>query len=205
MLRRTVTFAFAGLLMAGANLVSQAAYAAPIVKAERPDVKVGDKYTFSCSWGAQKFEQQNVITSVDESSIKYTQNGKPLENTREGNPVKDARFTYSDRRNLSFPLEVGKKWTFTDDWARFDPPLHGSAKANVTVASYEKVRVPAGEFDAFKIERTADFRVAETGSSGTNTGVHWYAPAARTNVKRVTYIVGEPEFTCELKEFQLQP
>lgn len=150
------------------------------------------------------YDSQTVITSVDESSIKFTSNGTLLENTREGNPVKEERFSHSDFRAISFPLEVGKTWTFSDRWVMFGLPYRGSQKGNVTVVGYEKVRVPTGEFDAFEVQWTTDW-TSEARASGRNAGTYWYAPTARAPVKLVVDLLGEPELTCQLKEFQLQP
>lgn len=204
MVRRVIELVLATALVACAGAPPTVGRAVPGLKAERPDVKVGDNYTFLCRQGMKSFDSQSVITSVDESSIKFTRDGALLENTREGNPVRDERFSYSDFRLINFPLEVGKTWTFSDRWRRFDLPYRGSQRGKVTVVGYEKVRVPAGEFDAFRVLWAADW-TGETGGTGRNTGSYWYAPRARMPAKVIFDIVGEPELTCELKEFQLQP
>ena len=120
------------------------------MKAERSDSKVGDKFTFVCKQGLRTFDSQSVITSIDESNVKVTRDGVTIGFTRDGNPVKDERISWPGLRIISFPLEVGKKWSFSDTWSRFDIVLNRSDKGAVEVVSYGKVRVPAGEFDAFK-------------------------------------------------------
>jgi len=78
----------------------------------------------------------------------------------------------------------------------------------VVVIGHEKVTVPAGEFDAFKL-------VAKGGLSGVSpinsqyagetTTTYWYAPAARTIVKSVSHNPYLGMSTVELVEFQLRP
>jgi hypothetical protein len=54
------------------------------------------------------------------------------------------------------------------------------------VISYEKVRVPAGEFDAFKLEAKCNFNFRAVGETtrelGEITSEYWYAPGHRVNV-----------------------
>ncbi len=102
------------------------------------------------------YDSRIVITAADETSIRYTSNGTPLENTREGNPLRNERFSHSNYRVLSFPPEVGKTWTFNDAWVGLDRRYRGTQKGNVAVVAYEKVQVPAGESESFKVQWTAD-------------------------------------------------
>ena len=204
MARRFIAFFLSLALAACASTPPALGPVVPGVTAEQPDVKVGDKYTFACTQGRKTYDSQTVITSVDASSIKFTSDGIALENTREGNPVKEERFLHSDFHVISFPLEVGKTWTFNDRWKGLDLPYQGTQKVNVAVAAYEKVRVTAGEFDAFKVQWIANW-TSDAGGTGRNTGSYWYAPRVRASAKVVIDIAGEPELACELKEFQLQP
>ena len=109
---------------------------------------------------------------------------------------------------LSFPLEVGKQWSFVNDYVFNDPifgTLQGRSKNSVAVLGYEKVRVPAGEFDAFKLELKGTWVSPNNPAGGEGDFTYWYAPAVRAVVKkeeRVTYL---PTYTTELVEFQLQP
>jgi len=209
MVRRLIEFVSPIALVACVSAPPPVGPSVSGVKAERPDVKVGDKYTFSCTQGLQSYERHYLTTSVDESSIKYSVDGAVLESTREGNPVteewvKGERGSHTDLHLVSFPLEVGKTWTIEDRWERFDLHLQGTQKGRATVVAYKKVRVPAGEFDAFQVQWALDFTI-NTGGAGRNTGTFWYAPSARASVKYAVYMAGEPEFNCELNDFQLRP
>jgi len=82
--------------------------AVPGAEAERRDVKPGGQYVFGCTHGMKTYHSRIVITAVDETSTRYTSNGTPLETTREGNPLRNKRFSHSNYRVLGFPPEVEK-------------------------------------------------------------------------------------------------
>lgn len=203
MLRRSIVFVLPIALAVCASALPGAKAAEFGARAELPDVKVGDKYTETCTEGRRTYDRQTVITSVDQSSIKFTRDGELLENDREGNSVRDEDFLHTGSRKISFPLEVGKTWTWDVRWQFLHGPSHGSGKGKATVVAYEKVRVPTGEFDAFKVRWTVDWQAV--GKSGQDIGTYWYAPATRTLAKSTARMAPYPEQVCELKEFQLQP
>ncbi|SPJ16800.1 Carboxylesterase type B (modular protein) [Burkholderiales bacterium] len=181
--------------------------AVPTVKAERPKVKVGERWKFACETGAQKSELVWVVTSVDQTGIKGTENGQPLVLSPEMNQVESPRRKDSNWRRLSFPLEVGKRWNATNEWTAYDTASgtsSGTATQSFVVVGYEKVRVHAGEFDAFRLQEKA-FWQDNFGNPGTTDMTYWYAPAAKTVVKYDFFATHNPESTCELVEFQLQP
>ncbi len=85
------------------------------------------------------------------------------------------------------------------------PPCR--TECNVSVVGYEKVRVAAGEFDAFRLESKANFSgIAPEGQvSGVGTMTYWYAPAARAIVKSEYRDQFVGLVTTELFDFKLQP
>lgn len=85
---------------------------------------------------------------------------------------------------LVFPLEVGKKWS--GKYNGFATTEDGKWDGNVTceVKAFEKVKVAAGEFDAFRIECVDNWK-AMFFFSGTTNSTRWYAPKARVVVKSV--------------------
>jgi hypothetical protein len=179
-------------------------------KADRPEVKVGDRWKFVVTIYRAKSDLAWEVTTVTPERIDGTENGKPLALTADLNEMESPRAKYSDYRLLNFPLEVGKKWNYTNDYAVYG--AHGSgvgrAKTNVVVVGYEKVRVPAGEFDAFKLEAKGDWRSPQSVGPdmyGDISDKYWYAPAAHAIVKREHRSAYNPEITTELAEFQLRP
>lgn len=156
---------------------------------ERPDVRPGDEWRFAVSYTTEPSSTPNrtwSITAVTADAIKATEDGEPLRLTRDLNVLESPRDRSSDSRLLAFPLQVGKRWTYVNDWEFKPKRSRGRAAGEVVVVAWEKVSVPAGEFEAFKL-------VAKESLSGTSpigstyageaTRTYWYAPAARAIVK----------------------
>jgi hypothetical protein len=202
-------------LISAAALVALAVLAGPAiaVNVDRPQVKVGDHWKFAVKEMNASPDRVWVVTSVTPAKIELTENGKPLALTADMNPMVSPRDKHSDAKLLSFPLEVGKKWSYSDDYhVASTPPLHGHLTAEdgamntkVAVVGFEKVRVPAGEFDAFKLEANAGFTSSSCGCTGTQKYTYWYAPAAHAIVKWQSRGDGFYDNTTELVEYQLQP
>ena len=96
-------------------------------------------------------------------------------------------FNYSPAyQAFDFPLMPGKQWearlTATDpaDGRRFPVRVVGK------VIGWERVRVPAGEFDALKIVRGVyvDYWVQSVRGSSNIIETEWYAPAVKQSVRR---------------------
>jgi hypothetical protein len=176
-------------------------------KADRPAVKVGDEWQFTQYMlvPVQKPNLTWVITSVTPTGIAGTENGKPLKLTPDLNVVESPRADHSDWRLLSFPLEVGKKWAYSDDFMQKDTDYAGHHEVNVTVVGHERVRVPAGEFDAYKLEAKIKEGVQGGPPARDVTRTYWYAPAARAVVKYQTTNPSRGPETLELVSFKLQP
>jgi hypothetical protein len=89
---------------------------------------------------------------------------------------------------LAFPLVPGKEWherlvaTSLRDGRRFPVSIVG------TVIGWERVRVPAGEFDAIHVKRIVYFDYFEQMVRGQSQAIEheWYAPAAKQLVRRET-------------------
>jgi hypothetical protein len=205
MLRKTLMFLVPVALAACASgpqgSASPGAGEPSTAKAERPVVKVGDRWKFVCtgSWGHDRLW---VVTSVDSAGVKGTENGQPLALTPDLNEIETPRSNHSDYRWLSFPLEVNKQWKVKTHWGMSG--YTGTEEFEVTVVGYEKVRVPAGEFDAFKLKYRSTWS-AEGDGVGSNSNTYWYAPATRAIVKYELWSSGTASDACELVEFQLQP
>ena len=114
----------------------------------------------------------------------------------------------SNPQSLSFPLEVGKRWRYTTEWVFKAKGSKGSAVIDVAVVGHERLKIPAGEFDAFKLVARAAIR----GISGINSQIeadteatYWYAPTARAVVKSVNRNPYLGTSTVELVELRLKP
>lgn len=176
---------------------------------DRPVVKVGDEWQFVEYFGVPpaKPNQNWAVTSITPAGIEGTENGKPLLLTADLNIVESPRYKHSDFRMLSFPLAVGKKWSCSTNAYNFIQQTPFTVEYNVTVIASERVRVPAGEFDAFKLE--AKGRVGVNGPPGPGaveeTRIYWYAPEAKAIVKEEVRNPYRGAFTVELVAFKLQP
>jgi hypothetical protein len=178
--------------------------------ANRPEVKAGDEWKFAAYHTVPSSTPNRiwVIKSVTTSGVEGTEDGEPLRLTHELNVLESPRDRSSNPRWLAFPLEVGKRWQYVTDWVFKPKRSQGRAAVDVSVVAYEKVAVPAGQFDAFKItSKEALSGTSPIGShyAGETVRTYWYAPAARMIVKSVSHNPYLGPTTVELVSFQLQP
>ena len=195
-----------------AGIATFALFANPAVaqNAEPPYVKVGDEWKFAVYSTVPSAAPNRawLITSVSAAGIEGTENGEPLRLTSELNVLESPRDKYSNSQLLAFPLVVGKRWQYVTDWVFKPKESKGRSTIDVTVVAYEKVAVPAGEFDAFKLtSRESLSGTSPIGSvyAGETTRTYWYAPAARAIVKVVSHNPYLGPSTVELVGFELRP
>jgi hypothetical protein len=176
--------------------------------ADRPDVRVGDEWKFAVYYTVPSATPNRtwLITAVTAAGIDGIENGEPLRLTHELNVVESPRDKSSDFRLLAFPLEVGKRWHYVNDWVFKMNASTGKSTVDAAIVGYEKVRVPAGEFDAFKL--TSRESLSGTSPSGSQyageiTRIYWYAPQARAIVKSISHDPYLGTTTLELVAFQL--
>ncbi|MCD4499361.1 hypothetical protein [Chromobacterium vaccinii] len=80
-----------------------------------------------------------------------------------------------------WPLEVGKKWTYDENWTRTDG-VSGNTHQQVEVVSYEKINLSIGTFSTFKIEYRGSYQNSR-GSSGKQIDIYWYSPQLKQDIK----------------------
>jgi hypothetical protein len=125
----------------------------------------------------------NVSTNRQQSTELYSRDGnwlrRPATNLQE--------FTFSPAyRAFDFPLTAGKRWnaraTATDPADGRSFPVRIEAR----VLGWEKIRVPAGEFDALKVRRHVfvDYWVQGDRGQSVIMETDWYAPALQQIVRR---------------------
>ncbi len=163
----------------------------PSVKAQKPEWKVGYWWKYSREQpgrsGTRTYEmvREDTFEGVPCYVMKrgqrerfYTKNTLgEIARTRDGELESKRTPPY---QLLSWPLEVGKKWR--NAYLRERPQEGSSRKFNYrfVVAKIEEVKVPAGTFEAFKIERYDNYRgdLREDG---------WYSPKVKWWVRRRIY------------------
>lgn len=180
-------------------------------RAEPPTIKVGDRWRSEQSdsrTGVKEADFDRKVTSVSASQIEGTENSGKFVWTIDLNVIESStRVIFSgDAKELNFPLEIGKKWDFKYTTAtKLNPSkLTGRLQFEANVTAYEKVKVPAGEFDAFRIEYKGFWYNGTDGRSGSMKMTNWYAPAARSVVK-TQFGDGYNNWVRQLTEFQLEP
>jgi hypothetical protein len=128
---------------------------------------------------------------------------KAVEGTRTRTVVDDggiAKFSFSDLgiRQISsaflgnpskkpwrvWPLQVGEKWSYDEDWTRPDGAT-GNSSQDAEVIAYEEVTVPAGKFMAFRIEYKGVYTNYRARSGGQQKDTFWYAPDVLADVKHI--------------------
>ncbi len=217
-MHKTTMAALAALALSGAALAQTT---------ERPPTKAGDSWTYrmtkeTAPSGWAQTRDQITVTRATATSIYYTT--RAADSTQVAQDI-IAGNDWSRMRNvngketlvnqpLAFPLSAGKTWTVTyhedhpNKAHRFE-----EMKTVYTVVGPEKVTVPAGTFDAIKIEAEGHWNAemepsntvvqgAQTSAAGTSMQTEarrvtaepvegrtykafWYVPSQRRWVKSV--------------------
>ena len=179
---------------------------APQSKIEAPSNKVGDSWTFDRTDGLKNVKEYSsavVVTAVSDSEIRTSatrsDNGNVATTIRNkelnrlstetaiGKNVADPYYP-----SFAFPLEIGKTWEKEVTSTRSNEPdwkVVTSLKGRVV--GWEKVTVPAGSFNALKIEvlgsyngwKGSDSRAGKW--SGQSIDTAWYVPEVKNIVKSV--------------------
>lgn len=172
-----------------------------------PRFHVGD------SWRYNKFSQVVEQASDDGFVFKLTMGGTTTKTraNREGNPIATdtatevgtVTATYSPYMPLwKFPLKPGKTWRESYRIATsFIFNSNTDAEYEAKVVGWEVVKVPAGSFEALRI----DWRIRASGVAAVNQdGSYWYAPEVKALVKSVTRVRGETS-DAELDSYSVRP
>lgn len=195
-----------------ATLLAAAALCAPVYaqQAQAPAVKPGDRWEFAVYYTVPSREPSRVwtIDSVTSMTIEGRENGGRLVLTPELNVLDSPRASETNPKALSFPLEVGKRWQYATEWLFKAKGSKGLSQVDVEVVALEKVRVPAGEFEAFKLVskgRLSGTSPINSQYAGETTTTYWYAPAARAVVRSVSHNPYLGLSTVELVDYRPAP
>lgn len=204
--RWTVSMA---LLCAQALATVSAVQAQTPLAGDPPAVKVGDTWRWVRSdrrTGLKEHENVRTIKSVAADRIEAVETDGSALYTGDMSAVETAWWVRTPPARFAlYPLAVGKKWEF--DYVQ-NNKTGNRAKVrwqySAEVAAQEKVKVPAGEFDTFKLVYKGSWNNDTSGRSGRAALTTWYAPAARGTVK-IEYEDGTNYNVTELVELKLQP
>ena len=148
--------------------------------------KVGDSWTwrvFDRHSGAEKGLRTQTVTEITDTEVRFN-NGRlvtdllgNLRLTPDGRRITAAQF-------LPLEFSVGRQWT-----TRFQLVNAGGANIDseytFRIAAKEKITVPAGTFDCFRVEGKGISRIAFQPGSGTLLNNYWVAPEiSRRGIKQ---------------------
>ena len=144
---------------------------------------VGDTWVFHQTGGLPATESdwsRKVVEPLPEGRFKVvTEANRDLTFGNEGDTIDNRGPDFAWRR-FSQPLDVGKRWKHQRKIA--GPTCSGTEQSEWEVKAAEKITVPAGTFDCFRVEGIA-FRSwsAVAGAQGMHRAqtqtTYWYCPA----------------------------
>lgn len=178
-----------------AGAAGQAAAAEPAAPA--PVVNVGDSWTYQYT-DVWKHAPGNLnrleVTAVDgdgvQMDLKRAATGDVTAHHRystELNPIDRGKMHFAPYyARYAFPLVPGKEWKADATGENPAAGRHWRYQIKGKALGWEKVTVPAGEFDAIRVEVSSYYQGEETGQRG-GTGLSretvWYAPAVNNFVR----------------------
>jgi hypothetical protein len=182
---------FVRTITLGLLALTGAAYADNV---DRPDIHVGDRWSWQHTNGLVGEKDYTRIEDVIELSdneirtrerIKGRAGSNVAAFTREWNPIDGSSARFEPfLSELSFPLKVGKTWDASADKMLFSNGKHGKFNLKAQVVAAEKVTVPAGTFDTYKIVVHLDaIGTDEDANIGKTEETIWYAPSVKRYVK----------------------
>lgn len=155
--------------------------------------RVGDTYThrvYDRSTGAQRVPRVQTVTQISDSEIVFN-NGQAATDLL-GNPKRtpDGR-KFTDAQFQPLEYAVGKQWT-----TRFrlvnQNGVEIDTEFNFRIVGYERISVPAGSFDCYRVEGKGISRPLHGSFSATLLNHYWMAPAQcrraiKNEIERISY------------------
>lgn len=196
--------------------------AAQVTVAERPSYRVGDtwRYDFTnrryakpgCQYDllVERVTNVGVFARVDypagcEVSIVTAYPITPGSTQRFDLDLNPYFYSADAYRLLEFPLSVGKTWSQV--WKRNQNGWKYEYEIDAKVEAQERIEVPAGQFETFKIRLRVTYLGEKSGSmtqSGRLEDTLWYAPAAKNFAKRTFIDPGWTNIHRELVSFKIE-
>jgi hypothetical protein len=181
-------------ICAGMILLWSAGIAAAAPPTPAPDIHVGDmwKYRVLDGFTHEPLREvtQRVVEINDHEIAVELRNDKNDKSAlryfnHEWNVLDTGEVKYDPYYpEYKFPMSAGMTWTGNYTYSGNDGALF-SGFLTAKIAVLEKITVPAGTFDAYRIEADLETRSANTSYVVTKIQTTtWYAPAVRRFVKR---------------------
>jgi len=168
-------------------------YASDVV-VERPIYSSGDQWTFI---GEKGTIIRLAFLREEKDKYIFSSNGTEV--------VKD--FSLRDVTQtrgfpgpiIKFPLKVGDWWNYEYTEELATASGSGQRIVRYNAADFEKITVPAGTFNAFKITATIDAALGKKGYKKIGSATYWYAPDVKQIIK-----AEKGELLWELKEYKVK-
>ncbi len=174
---------------------------------DKPELKVGDRWKTERRDPRTKVVQSTgelTVTTVAPTKIDASGSGGDVVMTPDLTVLSNPRLNYdTGYQFLSFPIQVGKKWEFKTAWQNKVSGSKGSTQMDVEVKSQERIKVAAGEFDAYRLEANGYMNLAGGNNRRVNV-IYWYAPQAKAIV-RMEWNDRFDDYVSELIEFTPAP
>lgn len=178
---------------------------------ERPNIQVGDRWKYETTDSLTNLvssQMERIITAVNESQIEGTENGSPARYTPDMNPMETPEFRFDPAAaGLRFPFREGDKWRYEGRVTNKATGMTSDNKYEVKVVSQEKISVPGGTFNTYKLVLDG-YSTSNPGiTSGRTTAFTrtlWYAPALKAFI-RLEQVAGRLGWRMELIETSIKP
>lgn len=185
------------LLFAGCVSLPQTPPAGMPAQVGTPEIRTGDEWKYAFHDGYTKLSRGTLeyrVTAVEGDAVTITRRHEGRESTerytrdfnwRERPMTNLQNFRYEPPYPaLPFPLEAGKTW---QAFVNATDPATGRVnrvRIDGKVLGWDRVKVPAGEFDALAVQRIVYAGNPDSFLSEEKiTEIDWYAPAAGGIVK----------------------
>src|SRR5579863_7508456 len=156
--------------------------------APAPSLHAGDEWTDKVMDSERKFI---VGAAKPDGTMFVNQWGNQIATTADLNiktwrspTYADASPTYFDptMKWFDFPLAPGKTWHATSNWKDPDQALGGTAVCDGAAGKWEKINVPAGDYDALRVDVAC--RMFGRGGAADDINVtYWWVPSVNRFVK----------------------
>ena len=200
---RTMTIMKGSILLGAFALLSIAATAASAQSAAAPAIKVGDRWVYNVTSGVGispvTYQETREVTAVGAGGIKVKITGKNAAGAdftrvedyaapgslRSGALCMDEVRRYpTPLQRVTFPIAPGQRSTKWVDVVSEPDGKKGQINYSVRTRSWEKVTVPAGTFDAIRVDVLMILDDSDAFRNGTNCNfTYWYSPAASGTVR----------------------
>lgn len=144
------------------------------------DFVVGETWSWHRVDALTKLEESRTQRTVvkSDTGLQFSSDGKTY---AIASRMVDGPYEPSSTPWRSWPLTLGKRWSFESTWVRGDG-VRGKTEQKAEVVAYEEVTVPAGRFMAFRIEHRGYYSNS-SGRNGTQDDTYWYVPEVKADVK----------------------